>query len=190
MAAFVAASSLAAFVDERVGDAVLVVAVDGHGASGKSTIAAALARMRDVALVHTDDFFVPARDRAATLSIDGRYDWRRLRAEALEPLRRRRTARFAATRWDRDDHEAVVIEPAQVVILEGVYAAGANLEDLVDHRVLVTTPVVERLSRLHERVPEGQWDDGWIVAELEYFAALDPPRGFDLQLSGSERIHR
>src|SRR5262245_36513350 len=79
---------------ERPG--VLVVAIDGHGGAGKTTIATAAARAIGAAVVHTDDFFIPARAGAPLAEY---YDWPRIRAEALEPLRAGRTARFDRFDW-------------------------------------------------------------------------------------------
>jgi len=83
---------------------VFVVAIDGPGGSGKTTIAAAVAAATGAALVHTDDFFMDPPCRAAASNtpfqerpprpLAGYYDWRRLRAEALEPLRARGGAPF------------------------------------------------------------------------------------------------
>ena len=76
----------------------VVVAVDGHSASGKSTFAAALATRLAAAVVHVDDFYrdMPEVDRLALSASEGisRYfDWERLRAEALVPLAAGRPAR-------------------------------------------------------------------------------------------------
>src|SRR5208282_4979062 len=79
---------------------VTIVAIDGYGASGKSTIADLLCPRTGASLVRTDDFFLPAArhpDAGGTAAESGRlitsfYDLRRLRAEALEPLRAGREA--------------------------------------------------------------------------------------------------
>jgi len=50
-------SAIASWRAARPG--ILVVAIDGHGTAGKSTIAAGIAGATGAALVHTDDFFLP-----------------------------------------------------------------------------------------------------------------------------------
>jgi uridine kinase len=167
---------------ERPG--VLVVAVDGHGGAGKTTIAGAAARAADAALVHTDDFFTPAGPGAP---LDRYYDWRRIRAEALEPLRAGRAVRFARFDWDAGHgfDGQVAVEPAHVILLEGVFAAAPQLADLVDRTVLVDTPAPERLRRLRARIPEDEWDEAWLAAEREYFGRIRPPRSFALIVPGS-----
>ena len=92
---------------------VTIVAIDGHGASGKSTIAESLRAKTGASLVRTDDFFVPraparggpagprlARPAQIRRAIGSFYDVARMRAEALEPLRAGREAVFRPYDWD------------------------------------------------------------------------------------------
>ena len=80
---------------EREGPAV-VVAIDGPGGAGKSTLARELALLRDdVAIIEGDDFYRPLTEstRAALTpleAVDLLFDWERLRDEALAPLAARR----------------------------------------------------------------------------------------------------
>ncbi len=162
---------------------VLIVAIDGHGASGKSTIAAAAAEATGAALVHTDDFFQPG---GAGRGLGQYYDWRRLRAQALEPLRARRSATFRRFDWERGSGLGglVTVSPAGLVLLEGVFSASPQLADLVDRAVFVDTPERERLRRLRGRIAPEEWDDDWLTAEQAYFGLTRPPASFDLIVSG------
>jgi len=164
---------------------VLIVAIDGHGASGKSTIAAAAAEATGAALVHTDDFFLPGGGPGRGL--DQYYDWRRLRAQALEPLRARRGASFRRFDWDRGRGLGglVTVDPAGLVLVEGVFSASPQLADLVDRTVFVDTPERERLRRLRGRIAPEEWDDDWLIAEQAYFGLTRPPASFDLTVPGS-----
>jgi uridine kinase len=183
---------------------VLVVAIDGHGAAGKSTIAAVVAKTTGAALVHTDDFFEagpdPAASRRARLGVapagvpspaepglSAYYDWRRLRAEALEPLRAGRATTFRRFDWERgaglDGTVRVTAKP--LIVLEGVFSASLELSDLVDRSVFVDTPEPERLRRLRAQVTPEEWDDEWLKAEQAYFGASRPPSSFDLIVPGT-----
>jgi len=185
-----AARQIAAAVNgwrrERPG--LLVVAIDGHGAAGKSVLAAAVATLVAATVVHVDDFF----RAAGSAAIDGErpmaayYDWERLRREALEPLRAGRRASFRAFDWKRNDYlpGLTVVEPAELVLLEGVSSTAAALADLVDRTVLVQTPESERVARLHERIADEVWDEEWLAAERRYFSGR-PEGWFDLVVSGS-----
>jgi uridine kinase len=164
----------------------LVVAIDGHGAAGKSTIAAAVATATGAALVHTDDFFVAPGGAPGPRGLAGYYDWRRLRAEALVPLRARRAASFRRFDWERGSGLAgpVVVQPRDLIVVEGVFSAAPELSDLVDRSVFVDTPEPERLRRLHLRVAPEEWDDEWLTAERAYFELTRTPSSFDLVVPG------
>jgi uridine kinase len=178
---------------------VLVVAIDGHGGAGKSTIAAAVAEATGAALVHTDDFFQPPPTLATTSgpktagsppparpALAQYYDWRRIRAQALDPLKAGRRATFRRFDWERGRglDRSVTVEPAALIVLEGVLAAAPELSDLVDQSVLVDTPEPERLRRLRARLTPEEWDPDWLIAEQVYFDGFRPPSSFDLIVSG------
>ena len=169
-----------------------VLALDGHGGAGKSTIANAIAYATGAALVHTDDFFqqlpVPAGGRPARgQALDQYYNWGRLRAEAIEPLRAGRDATFRRFRWERGTGPggAVTVRHSDLILLEGVFAAAPELSDLVDRSVLVDTPEHERLRRLRGRIAPEDWDAHWLRAEQAYFRLIRPPASFDLIVAGA-----
>jgi uridine kinase len=183
---------------------ILVVAIDGHGAAGKTTIAAVVAEATGAALVHTDDFFdagpepgAPGRARLGVASagvstpaeqgLSAYYDWRRLRAEALEPLRARRGATFRRFDWERGYGlgGSVLVTPEPLIVLEGVFSSSPELSDLVDRSVFVDTPEPERLRRLRAQVTPEEWDDEWLKAEHAYFDLIRPPSTFDLIVHGA-----
>lgn len=180
---------------------VLVVAIDGHGAAGKSTIAAMVADATGAALVHTDDFFEAVPEPGASPRVvapaggsspaepglSAYYDWRRLRAEALEPLRAGRGATFRRFDWEHGAglDGAVWVTPEPLIVLEGVFSASPELSDLVDRSVFVDTPEPERLRRLRAQVTPEEWDDEWLKAEHAYFDLIRPPSAFDLIVPGT-----
>jgi uridine kinase len=175
----------------------LVVAVDGHGGAGKSTIAAAVAQATGAALVHTDDFFLqprvpapgppPSEQPPVPASLAEYYDWRRMRTEALGPLRAGRHATFRRFDWERGTGPSgtVTVRPAALIVLEGVFSAAPELSDLVNRFVFVDTPEPERLRRLHARLTPGEWDSDWLIAEQAYFGVVRSPSSFDLVVSGT-----
>jgi uridine kinase len=179
----------------------LVVAIDGPGAAGKSTIAGLVAAATGATLVHTDDFFVsPAQAAGAGPAAGGPgeaeqalgryYDWRRLRAQALEPLRDGRAASFRRFDWDRGSglDGTVCAAPGDVVIVEGVFSAAPVLSDLVSRSVFVDTPEPERLRRLRGRVAPEEWDDDWLSAERAYYRMVRPLSSFDLVVPGADPV--
>ncbi len=185
-----AAAMLARWRDP--GGTVRVVAIDGHGASGKSTIAGRLSALTGAALVHTDDFFSPAPalpPGGGGRDLGSYYDVPRLRWEALEPLRAGREASYRPYDWDAGTlaEECTHVAPAALVILEGVYSASPALSDLVDKAVYVRTPEPERLRRLRRLIAPEDWDEDWLRAEAGYFAVTRPMASFDLVVRGGRR---
>ena len=78
-------------------------------------------------------------------------------------------------------------KPAAVVMVEGAYAAGPALADLVDLTVLVDVPVQERHARLREREDAAflaAWHARWDEVEAYYFREVRPPASFDVVVKG------
>jgi uridine kinase len=142
----------------------LVIAIDGYGASGKTTIASEVERALDATVVHTDHYY---GDHGP---IDGDphpmaryYHWEPLRRECLEPT---------------------IEDGAPLILVEGVSSAAPALADLIDRRVFVATPEPLRLERLHQRISDQEWDEDWLQAERVYFAS-QPAGSFDLVVPGA-----
>jgi len=185
--------------------AVTVVAIDGYGASGKSTIAERLCSRTGASVLRTDDFFLPSarqfkvsepgeqgRATAQSVARTGRriasfYDLRRLRAEALEPLREGHEAVFCSFDWDSGvvSGEKTRVGPNNLVLLEGVCSGATELGDLVDRAIYVDTPELERLRRLRDRIAPEDWDEEWLRAEKRYFSGARPLESFDLVIRGT-----
>src|SRR5919199_2752451 len=176
----------------------ILVALDGGSGAGKSTLAALIAEDLDAALIQSDDFFAADisdaewdRRTPAARAADA-IDWRRLRAEALEPL----LAGKPAT-WHAFDFEAgvrpdgtyamrtdfVEREPSAVIVLDGAYSTRPELADLIDLSVLVDVPVDVRHERLAAREDKqflDAWHARWDAAEAYYFTHVRPQASFDL----------
>ena len=142
----------------------LVIAIDGYGASGKTTIASEVAIELDAVTVHTDSYYEdhgPFDDDPHAMA--RYYHWEPLRRECLEPT---------------------IEDGVPLILVEGVSAASPALADLITRSVFVATPEQVRLQRLHERVSDEEWDEDWLQAERVYFASR-PPESFDLVVTGA-----
>jgi uridine kinase len=170
----------------------LVIALDGRSGAGKSTLAALIAPRFGATIVPGDDFFAGGRDaewaqRTAIEKIDGCIDWRRLRNEAIFPLR----AGHAAT-WHPFNFATGVglapssehRDPVAVVIIDGVYSARPELRNLIDLAVLIEMHDDRaRRQRLLEREGEpfmNAWHALWDEAEDEYFTSICPRESFEV----------
>jgi hypothetical protein len=84
-------------------DETTIIAIDGPGGSGKTTLAAKVAELLDGAtVIHGDDFYrpMPEHEREqldAQLGYQHYFDWQRLRDQVLAPLRAGRPARTNAS---------------------------------------------------------------------------------------------
>ena len=180
----------------RSGRAMIVVAIDGGAAAGKSTLAKGIRdRLGTVSTLRADHFFRPLNEYpAALLAPDEAYrlyfDWERMIQEALSPLRRGQTARYQRYHWNTDRlNQSVILEPNETLLVEGVYSTRPELRPLIDTAIFVETPREERRKRMlvrgHlENDPDNNWLTPWMAAEDWYFANVRPHEYCDLRLAG------
>nr|WP_294691438.1 NTP transferase domain-containing protein [uncultured Friedmanniella sp.] len=176
-----------------------VIALDGASGTGKSTLAAALRLRTGATVLPGDDFYAPSmavldaagRDRLTGADVAARaFDWRRLRAEALEPLRAGRPARYRPFAWGAGPTPDALADPrtlppGPVVVVDGVYSARPELADLVDLAVLVTAPEPVRAERLVARRDDPGWASLWERGERHYLTQIRPARSFALTVPGA-----
>jgi uridine kinase len=175
----------------------VLVAIDGPGGAGKTTLATLLssaleASHIDVQVVHFDDFFLPSAQRpcgtSAEKSIGGDFEWLRLHDEVLAPLRRGQRARYRRYDWDQDAMaECEELSLDGVVIVEGIYSSRRELAPLYDLRVWVECPREVRLARGLERDGESaraRWEHDWMPSEDRYILEHRPREYADVVVSG------
>ena len=181
----------------RNSQATTLVAIDGHGAAGKSTLAAALASAlktlgQRVSIIRGDDFYRPSsvrpRGAGAEKGIDDDFDWERLRDQVVDPLRHGRAASYSRYDWVEDAlAETHVLAPRGIVVVEGISSLRRELAALYDVRVWVDCPRDLRLARAIARDGEAcrsLWVDNWMPREDLYVNEHRPDRAADLVLSG------
>ena len=166
---------------------VRLVAVDGRGRSGKSTLARALAAACGGAPVVRVDDFLYWHD------IEGW--WPRLEHEALRPLLAGSAARFRVRDWAGDPLGRGLagwaeVRPAEIVIVEGVTASRQAIAADLTMALWVTAPRAERLRRAVAR--EGAerlalWRE-WMSLEDDFFTRDGAPRRADHVVCGHPAI--
>ena len=150
--------------------AVRLVAIDGPGGSGKTTFAAKLsAAAGGATVVHTDDF--------ASASNPVNW-WPRLLEQVVIPLAEGRQARYQRYDWETETMaDWHTVEPAPIVIIEGVSAGRKEWAKHLSFVIWIDTPPEVRLQRGLERGGANtveQWRE-WMAAEDEHYAR-DPTR--------------
>lgn len=148
---------------------VRLVAIDGPSGAGKTCLAARLAAELDAPVVHTDDLLNGWDDQFSF--------WARLEKQVLAPLRQGQAARYLAYRWDRRDFGGppVRVEPAGVVLMEGVSSARRAIRPELSFAIFVTAPPDLRLSRTLARdggddIAYRAYLERWRTAEDRHFA--------------------
>ena len=164
-----------------VGRKTVLIAVDGFGGSGKTTLAEWLADRLGGATVCSDDFARPG--------VPG-WEWRRFYEQVLSPLLVDERARYQRYDWHDDRlaewHE---LEPGGFLVAEGVSISRHELGDPWDLTVWVECPYELRLARGMERDGEAMrdtWVRVWMPEEERYVEAQRPHERADFIVLGYE----
>ena len=174
----------------------IVIAVDGRSGTGKSTLSAWIAGQVDATLIDQDDFYAGgAIETWQRLTPQEKADrvinWRRVRAQVLQPLRAGTPASWQPFDWETMEGlaaEPITAQPSSMVILDGAYSSRPELADVIDLSILVTLPDALRRARLRQREGEdfmSEWHAIWDDAEEYYFDAVRPPETFDVGIHRS-----
>ena len=146
------------------------VGVDGFGASGKTTLASAIAaHLPGSVVIHIDDFARP--------DLRG-WERDRFDRQVLQPLRAGRPGRYQ--RWDflgNRGAEWHAVPVGRPVIVEGVSATDVRLGVAWDVTLWVEVPYEVRLARARERDgPEWmeRWLTDWMPSEQAYAEGAAP----------------
>ena len=165
--------------------ASVILAIDGHCTSGKTTLAGLLKERYDCNVLHMDDFFLRPEQRTAEryAQCGGNVDYERFAQEVLQPLKAGNP--FSYRPFDCGSFtlaEPVEVTPKKLTIVEGTYSLHPYFGDFADLKVFLSvTPEVqkERILRrpafLHER-----FFKEWIPMEHRYFAEFRIPEKCDL----------
>ena len=156
-----------------------LVAIDGRCASGKSTLAAALAKEMNCPLLHMDDFFLrPSQRTPERLTTPGEnVDHERFLEEVLLPLKEGKGFFYRPFSCHTQElGEPVWVSPSPLALIEGSYAHHPSLRDHYDLRILLDVSSDEQIRRILKRNGEEictVFREKWIPLEEAYFAACD-----------------
>ena len=163
---------------------VRLVAVDGPSGAGKTRLAERLGVRLSAPVVHTDDLLNGWDDQFSF--------WTRLEEQVLEPLRHGRPAGYLRYDWTLGAFTGppICVEPADVVLMDGVSSARRAIRPELSAAVFVTAPPELRLARATVR--DGSADvayraylERWRTAEDRHFAEEATAAYADLVIDGS-----
>jgi uridine kinase len=161
-----------------------LIAIDGPGGAGKTTLATWLAKELHAPIVRTDDF----------ASWDNPLDWwPSLLERVLKPLAAGEAAHYQPTSWTGEKRDAVVIDPSGgTVILEGVTATRAAFRPFLAYSIWIETERPLRLQRGINRDGEAarqQWER-WMEQEDRFIEAERPEDHADVVVRGDRNLWR
>ena len=164
-----------------------IIAVDGRGGSGKTTLTTALAAaVPGAQTFHLDDL----------IWNEPLYDWDQLYVDTLTQLRRAGSLDLVPDKWREHGREGSIRIPAgsPLVLVEGTGAGLAAVRSLIDAHVWVQTgdDVAERRG-IKRDIAEGVNGDAeesvrfwhwWMAGERPFFAKDRPWQRADVIVSG------
>ncbi|MEV6494797.1 hypothetical protein AB0M20_40170 [Actinoplanes sp. NPDC051633] len=161
-----------------------LVAVDGPSGAGKTWFAERLGEATGAPVVHTDDLLNGWDDQFSF--------WHRFEECVLMPLRTGRPAQYRRYDWlcGRFGDEVVRVDPAELVIVEGVSSARAAIRPELSTAVFVSAPAELCVQRVLERdgghdVAFAAYLERWRRAEERHFAVDDTAAHADLLVDGA-----
>ena len=170
----------------RPGSRPAIVTVDGRSSSGKTTLAGRLNRaIADSHVVHTDDI----------AWFHSRFAWTDLMiGNVLEPLHQGSPVTFRPPAWNDRARPGFLSVPmdATLVIIEGVGAARADLDHLVDATIWVQVDLRDVESRNAHRVRSGETHElgvrAWMAEEFPFLEGDRPWERASYIVAGSDVV--
>jgi uridine kinase len=175
----------------------VLIAIDGRGASGKTTLASQLenlllqAEKPTVQLIHMDDFLKPQIIRQGPKRIKNESaaycDRQRLIAEVLNPWRKGEASLYAQYNWFEDSLSAQSsLNPSDILIVEGVFSLHSELRAFYDLSIWLECDADACLKQALSRDGEEAsrfWKELWIPEETHYLEVERPDQFADFVLS-------
>lgn len=160
-----------------------LIAIEGFGGSGKSTIASSLAEILGNAFVISiDDFIV--KEKLAEPSWDsGVFDRTRLERQVLAPITDNQPASHQKLIWQTNQlSEPVDVPDVDYLIIEGISSYHPDIERYYDYKIWIDTPIAIANKRGHARDgsnENAQYWELWSNNDLAYQQKYHPELAAD-----------
>lgn len=165
----------------------IFISIDGHGGSGKSSLAKMLAESLGAEIIHIDDF----------TGVGAKTDWyKALINKVINPsLNGAKLLSYPRAKWWPEHMPLPVVNQrvTSVMIIEGVCSSRVELRSYMTVKVFVDTPrsiCVERgvardkgMGGKSDEEILAQWHQ-WLKWDDQYFAKDDPKSAADIIVSG------
>ena len=180
-------------------DKTIFIGVDGRSGSGKSTFSAVLKKELNskgikAEIVGTDNFYKKIEsDSYKKTNISGYnygYYWQKIKDEVLIPLSQGQKVEYELKHWQSGLKIASrVLEPNQLIILEGVTSTYKKLAELIHIKIWLDCDESIRLERIKKRgdFPEDELQD-WTIIENDYVKTQLEPKNYDLIIDTSATL--
>lgn len=161
----------------------VLIAIEGYGGSGKTTIAEQLAKtLGDSYIVNVDDFISKEKLEDTSADKPG-FDRERLKKEVLIPLSKSREVSFRRLIWETNTlSDYKKIPSTNYVIVEGISSYHPDIESYYQYKIWIDTSLNEATTRGRKRDAgnenESKWDV-WAANDLAYQQKYHPEQRAD-----------
>lgn len=158
--------------EHEVAGRPLLIAIEGFGGSGKSTIATALSNsLGNAYVVSIDDFIVKAKLTEPSWDT-GSFDRARLEQQVLSPATTGKVIKYQKLIWETDTlSELVQVPRVAYLIVEGISSFHPGIAHHYDYKIWIDTPIELAKKRGHARDGSNEnaqhWDL-WAENDLRY----------------------
>lgn len=162
---------------------VLLIAIDGRCASGKTTLGYYLKTLYDCNLFHMDDFFLQPGQRTPERlqETGGNVDYERFQGEVLNPLLGAEEVRYRPYSCkEQRIQEAIRMPGKRLNIIEGSYTLHPYFKDPYDLHIFMDISEEEQLENIRNRNGEDRlrrFIEEWIPKEEAYFEKFHIEKG-------------
>jgi len=165
----------------------LLIAIEGFGGSGKTTLANSLRdALGSAHVVNIDDFIV--KEKLTEPSWDkGAFDRKRLEQQVLAPAKRGEAIDYQELIWETNTlSEPKIIPSVGYIIVEGISSSNPDIAHYYDYKIWVDTPIEIAKARGKSRDAGNENVDKWdMFAEndLAYQQKYHPELAADFIIS-------
>ena len=164
----------------------VLVAIDGVGGSGKTTLAQQLhTRLKNSTIIQLDDFYSPKLKQV---------DIERLKNQVLIPLYSHEEAKYQIYEWKTDSYSSGhTLLPKGLIIFEGVFSLDKEIRNFYDYKIWIDYPAdlgfkrgVNRDIKRDGIDNSDKWKNIWMPLEEQYRNQQHPEKYADYSIDGTK----